>query len=352
MKKVYISLGAILLCFLLFLYITGPVSLKSVEVDFTIDEGDTYSMLGDKLKDADLIKSKFMYKVYVKIFKPENLQVCTHTLNKNMNLNSIIDFLSISCTSNPDAITITFKEGINIKNMATLIANETNNKEEDVFNLLKSDNYIDSLITEYWFLASEIKNKEIYYPLEGYLYPNTYEFMNKDVSVSDIFKKMLDETDRRLTPYKEDFKNSEYTVHELLTLASIIELEAGNSDDRAGVASVFYNRLNDNWSLGSDVTTYYAVQKDFHVDDLYLSEINDYNAYNTRHPNMAGKLPVSPICNSSIESIEAVLNPSNTDYYYFVADKNGKTYFNRTSAQHLATVQKLKDEGLWYEYTN
>ena len=135
-----------------------------------------------------------------------------------------------------------------------------------------------------------------------------------------------------------------------MTLSSIIELEAAHSDDRAGVAGVFYNRLEGGWALGSDVTTYYAVQVDLNERDLYQSELDDYNAYNTRSSKMAGKLPVGPICNPSIVAIEATLNPKTHNYLYFVADKNKKTYFSTTAKEHDKTIQKLKAQGLWYTY--
>ena len=83
---------------------------------------------------------------------------------------------------------------------------------------------------------------------------------------------------------------------------------------------------------------------------MYLSELNDVNAYNTRPAAMAGKLPVGPICSPSRESIEAVINPEKHDYYFFVADKNGKTYFTKTNAEHDAVIKELQASGLWYEY--
>ena len=136
----------------------------------------------------------------------------------------------------------------------------------------------------------------------------------------------------------------------MLTLASIVELEGTKNSDRAGIAGVFYNRLSSGWSLGSDVTTYYAAKIDMHERDLYLSELNDYNAYNTRHSMMAGRLPVGPICIPGLDSISATSNPTNHDYYYFVADKNKKTYFSKTDAEHNSLVASLKEQNLWYEY--
>ena len=237
-----------------------------------------------------------------------------------------------------------------MRSIANTISTHTTNTEDEVYNLLKDTEYLNSLINEYWFIDEKILNKGLYYSLEGYLYPNTYEYMNKDVSIKEIFKTLLDEMDKKLSPYKTDILSNKYSVHEILTLASIVELEGANSDDRAGIAGVFYNRLNSNMQLGSDVTTYYAAKIEMSDRDLYQSEINDKNNYNTRSSYLAGKLPIGPICNPSIKSIEAVLYPKTHDYYYFVADINKKTYFTKTYSEHLATRNDLIEAGLWYMY--
>ena len=136
----------------------------------------------------------------------------------------------------------------------------------------------------------------------------------------------------------------------MITLASIIELEAGNSNDRSGVAGVFYNRLKSGWSLGSDVTTYYAIKVEVGERDLTTKELNTYNPYNTRGPNMEGKLPIAPIASVGRDSIEAAIEPNNTDYLFFVADKTGKLYFTKTNDEHNRIIKELKTEGLWFEY--
>ena len=129
-------------------------------------------------------------------------------------------------------------------------------------------------------------------------------------------------------------------------------MEGVNVSDRFDVSGVFYNRLNSGWSLGSDVTTYYASKVDMNERDLYKSELDECNNYNTRNSCMSGKLPVSPICNPGIESIKAAINPNQHNYYFFVADKNKKTYFTKTNAEHLQMIASLQSQGLWYEYQN
>ena len=343
---------SILICCLIYNLKLQAVSNKSEEVEFKVGNGSTYYTIAHTLKEKGLIKSEFCYKIYVKFNKPNDLGAGVYKLNKNMSVKRIINTLSKGNSRDPDALSLTFKEGKNMRWIAKYIANNTNNTEEDVFNLLQDKAYLNELINTYWFLTDEILNNNIYYSLEGYLYPNTYEFKNKDVTVKEIFKTLLDQEDLKLKDLKTNIESNKYTAHQIITLASIIELEAGKSNDKPGIAGVFFNRLNSNMPLGSDVTTYYASKVEMSERDLTIQEVNAINSYNTRSSSMAGKLPVGPICSPTIDSIKAVLNPETSNYYFFVADKKGNTYFTKTYAEHTAKVKELKEKGLWYEYEN
>ena len=160
---------------------------------------------------------------------------------------------------------------------------------------------------------------------------------------------MLDQMGKVLSEYK-DLKNGKRTVHEILTMASIIECESKSVEGRKDVASVFYNRMDKGISLGSDVTTYYAFKIKLWERELTYAEINTNNPYNTRGPNMISKLPVGPIASASKSSIEAALSPNKTDYLFFVADKNGDLYFTKTQGEHDRIIRELKSEDLWYTY--
>ena len=328
-------------------YQISPVSHKSEKVVLEIKAG-SISSIGDTLYENNLIHSKLIFKVYVKLNGVSDLKASTYEFDRNMSLKEIIDMLEEGNSYNPDEIRITFKEGVNVRKIAKLIDEETNNSYDDVMNLMNDSEYIDYLIDKYWFLTDEIKNEKIYYPLEGYLFPNTYAFLNKDVEVKTIIEKMLDEMGEQLDNYKESIENSKYTVHKMLTLASIVELEGASASDRAGVAGVFYNRINDGWVLGSDVTTYYYLK----IDDFKQSLNGNKNlftcdyAYNTRCTSFVG-LPVGPISNPGIESIDATINYKKHKYYYFVADCNGKTYLSKDITEHYNTINRLKDENNW-----
>ena len=288
-------------------------------------------------------------KIYAKINKIGNLQAGKYELDSSEDMPAVLAHISGGDIINNE-IKITFIEGKNMRWIAKTIAEKTNNTEEDVFAILEDEDYIDSLIEKYWFLTDEIKDERIYYPLEGYLLPDTYIFENREVPVKTIFGVILNYTEKFLNGYKEELENSNLTIHQILTLASLAELEGKSTEDRAEIIGVFLNRINKRMSLGSDVTTYYAFKVDMGERDLTAKELNTENPYNTRGPNMVGKIPVGPIANPSKSAIEATLNYKETDAMYFVADKNGKVYFTKSSEEHNKIIKKLKNEGLWYVY--
>lgn len=327
-----------------------PTSKDSVEIELIVPKGSSISSIATVLKEKDLIKSSNVFKIYAKLNKKQNIKASTYTLNKNMGVKKIISKLISGNSYNPDEIKITFKEGNNLRKIAKAISNNTNNTYDSVLETVKDESYINEVINKYWFLTDEIKNENIYYPLEGYLFPETYIFKNKDVTVKEIFNRMLEEFDTRISKYKPEIESLDLTIHEFITLASIVELEGAGSNDRESVAGVFYNRLAIKQALGSDVTTYYAIKSDNYKIDLVKSQLNDCsNKYNTRCTKLKG-LPVGPISNPSLESIESTLYPKKHDYYYFVADKNKVTYLTKTYSEHQKKVDELKSKNLWIEY--
>lgn len=326
---------------------TKPVSKESGEViRIEIEEGTGIVKIADLLKENHIIRNADVMKIYAKCNHISNLQAGKYDLNNAEDLASILLHIQNGDVVNEE-VKITFIEGKNMRSIAKTIAENTVNTEEDVFNLLADKEYIDSLIQKYWFLTDDIKNENIYYPLEGYLLPDTYIFENEEVSVKTIFNIMLNYMNNFLTEYKDEIK---FNMHELVTLASITELEGVSTEDRQEIASVLMYRLQKGMSLGSDVTAYYAFKIDMGERDLYANELKTENPYNTRGPNMEGKLPVGPICNPSKKAILAVLNYTETDNLYFVADKHKKVYFTKTYEEHINLINQLKENGLWYEY--
>ncbi|MFA5407729.1 MAG: endolytic transglycosylase MltG [Bacilli bacterium] len=345
---IVLVISLILLLFSYYLYQLSPTSSDKTIIEVEIPKGSTASKAASILKANHLIRDVIAFKVYVKIHNIETISYGIYELNRAMGTKQIINILSGGNTKDT-SIKIMFSEGKNMRRIAKTIALNTNNTEEDVFALLNDGEYIDSLIEEYWFLTDEIKNDAIYYPLEGYLAPNTYQFASKNVTVDEIFRRMLNQTGKILTPYKDQL--TDYTIHEYLTFASVVESEGLNDSDRAKIAGVFYNRLDLGMALESCVTGYYALKVDMGSQALSLTYLRSYvNQYNTYGPNMAGKLPVGPVSNPGVASIEATINPEDTDYLYFLSDKTKKTYFSKTYSEHLAKQAELKAADLWLEY--
>ena len=326
----------------------GSTGKESEVVEFVVPQGSTSKNIIDSLYKEGLIKNKYTGYIFIKTHKNYVLQAGNYSLNKGMDIKDILDHIASGKVID-DSISVTFIEGKRLTNYVKVISEKFGYSEEEILKQLSDKEYLQTLIDKYWFLTNDILNDKLYYALEGYLYPDTYQF-KKDATVPEIVDKMLSETKGVLDEHKDEFTNSKYSVHQILTMASIVELEGMNSSDRKGVAGVFYNRLNSGMSLGSDVTTYYGVRVEMSERDLWQKEIDQVNDYNTRVPAMAGKLPIGPICSPSKESIIGALEPSNHDYLYFVADKNGKTYFSKNYNEHLQIINKLKKEGLWYTY--
>ena len=327
----------------------GPVQKKSEIVPFKITSGETTKEIIKNLKDEELIKNEYFTLLYIKINKIVSLKAGEYDLNKNMSLKKIFKTISDSGNIKNDAYKITFHEGKNIRYYASIIEKKTNYKEEDFMNLMTNKDYIKGLIDKYWFLTDDILKDGIYYPLEGYLAPDTYEFV-KDAKLEDIVITMLDQESKVLDKYKSKVNTSKFNIHELMTLASVAELEGTTSNERKNIVGVFINRINSSIPLGSDVTTYYASKVDMGERDLTMDEILSVNPYNTRSVENAGKLPIGPICNPSNNAIDATINYQENDYYYFVSDKDGNIYFTKTEDEHNKKIKELKEKGKWFEY--
>lgn len=348
-KALFVFFITLVLFFVsIYRYALSPTSNDSTIIEIEIKKGASTRNIAKELKKKGLIKNEMIFYLYIKTHNV-NIKASTYELSKSQNMKEIIKVLDKGNNYNPNSVRITFQEGINMRKVATIIEKNTNNSYDSVIEKTNDEEFLKRMIKKYWFLTEDILNNEIYYKLEGYLYPNTYEFVNKDISVEEIFIKMLDEEKKVLDKYKEELYKKDYNIHEILTIASLCELE-GDDTYRKDIAGVFYNRLDMNMNLGSDVTTYYGAKIDMNERDLTTEELNEVNAYNTRHSKMAGKLPISPVCMPALSSIEAAIHPNKNKYYYFVADKNKKVYFSKTGTEHFQTIKEIKNKGDWIEW--
>lgn len=311
----------------LFFFNLRAIDKTNETVIFTINSGDSKDEIATNLKEANLIRSKYVALIYIFISGNTNIQAGNYELSRDMTTQEIITILANGNATFDErpTVRITFKEGITLRNYMEILAENTNLSYDVIIEQINDPAYLETLIADYWFLTDEILNSDIYYGLEGYLYPETYEFYT-DTTLDAAIRRMLNVTDINLSEIRAEIEASDYSVHEILTMAAIVEKEAVNDADRASVAQVIYTRLDRGMSLGMDVTTYYGVGKDM-SEPLTTVDLNDNNPYNTRVTSFIG-LPVGPICNPSMSSINAVLNPSDTNYIYFFADiVTGNVYF-------------------------
>lgn len=330
----------------IYCYFASPVDTKSQAIiEVEIKQGMSTKEIGELLEKRGLIKNSNFFLIYSKLNNCTSLKAATYDLRKSMSIKEIIDTICKGNTYNKEVINLTFKEGKRITDYAKLISEETNNSYESVIEVMTDQIYIQELINKYWFLTADILNPNIYYPLEGYLYPDTYQFENKDVDIKTIITKLLNQTDNKLSPYKEILLNKKHTIHDYITLASMAELEGTNTENRKMIIGIFENRLKIKMNLGSDVTTYYALQLPM-TSDLTSKQFATKNPYNTRDLNMTD-IPVGPIASISSSSLEAALKPTASSYYYFVADKLGNIYYTKNSDEHLQKVQEIKEAGNW-----
>ncbi len=315
------------------------------EIEVVIPSGAVANDVGKILEEKKLIRSANFFKLYLKLYNKGNFKASTYQLNKAMDMKTIVELLEKGNNINQDEVHLTFKPGTNFRKIAKEIADNTKNTEEDVFAKLEDTEYLDKIIAKYWFITDDIKNDSIYYSLEGYLYPDTYYFYS-DSSVEDIFNRLLNSMEKALEPYKEDIRNSKYTVHELLTVASMAEKEIDSKDEakqleyRKNVTSTFYNRLNKKMNLGSDVTTRYGIKLD-EGRPMTAAEYADEDPYNTRRQDFLG-LPVGPICMVTKSSIEAAVKPNETDFLYFISNIQTKeTFFYEKEKDFFAKKNEL-----------
>ena len=345
MKKRKLKKPAIMLTIIIFLvglgigfyfYSLTPVDKSDdKKVVFTINEGSGFKEIIDNLKKSGLIRSNITGYVYTQV-SGVSLKAGSFELSKNMTTGEIID--KIASGRKIADVVATFVEGRRITSYIYLISEKFGYTEADIKGVINNTDFLNELIENYWFLTDEILKEGIYYPLEGYLFPDTYQF-DHDATIEEIVIKMLNNTAKKLEPYIDNINDSQYSVHQILSMAAIIELEANYPDDRKDVSQVVHNRLAANMSLGMDVTTAYALQKE--ISQITRAEYFTVNPYNTRNPYMPG-LPIGPICNSSIISVDAVFNPTKGKYLYFYADiKTGEVFFAETNEEFRNIIKKV-----------
>lgn len=323
---------------------------KTIQVE--IPEGSSTKEIANILFENDLIKNATVFNYYSKIKSYNNYQSGFYNLSQSMSVDDLAKALQESGTPTAQeepAGKVLIVEGYTltqIANSVTLNA-KTDDKtdktpftSEEFLATVTNQEFIDRMVATYpnLFASLPAADSGVIYRLEGYLFPAVYDYYD-DTTIEDLVEQMISTTDARLQPYYEAIANKNLTVNEVLTLASLVEKEGSTDEDRRNIASVFFNRLNAEMPLQSNIAILYAQGKlgeettlaeDTNIDTSIESPYNIYWR--------AGLMP-GPVDSPSLSAIEAVLNENATDYYYFVADvTTGTVYFANTIEEHDQNV--------------
>ena len=300
--------------------IETPNSDSSDKIIVTINEGQAVDSIVDELIDRGILKES--WKIYLKTYLKlndlsSNIQAGTYNLPKNLNIVEIIESLQHAQSQD---IWFTIPEGLRKDEIADILEEEftkydsTNFSKEDFLTLTVNQEYI----SQFGF-SEEVKN------LEGYIFPDKYAFSIETTTQSALTKMVENFVS------KVDTQDS----YEDITLASLVEREGYNSEDRAIIADILTRRLQEGWLLQVDATLLYPTKDWKHVITQVDKESNnEYNTY--KYPG----LPPTPICNPGLESINAVRNPEPNTYYYYIHEDNGTAHYSRTLSEHNNNVNQ------------
>lgn len=297
--------------------ISSEINLNS-ETVFTISPGMSSRSIGSKLEKEGIINEGWAFEEYV---KRENLaaklQAGDYTLRPGATISDLAETFLIA---RKDEVRITIPEGYRLTQIDELFAEKGLTSPGDILAL--KDNNFNFEIT---------KDIPKGVDLEGYLFPDTYFFETEKTSAKEILEKLIGTMNTKFTPEMlAEIKRQDKTLHEVLTVASLIERESFADDERPVISGIIWNRLDIGMTLGIDATIQYAVS-DGWEQNLTYDDLQIESPYNTR--TKAG-LPPGPICSPGIESIKAAIYPEETDYLYYLHDANGQIYYAATNSEH------------------
>lgn len=328
MKKALFIVLFILLLGLGYVKFTYDGTVKKplkIDGDITVNvsSGETFYSVLDRLNNSDSLKNMYLIKYYIKSnglqcdIKPGDYKV-----SSDVSVEGLIKVLQSG--EDLDSIKVTIIEGMNIEAMA-----ETFEKS----GLISKAEFLKSC-SEYELPNYIKKDKNRKYQLEGYLYPDTYEF-EKESSGKYIIDTMNGRFNDIIESIEEKYNEKIEDIDKVVTIASIVEKETDSSEERSKVASVFYNRMNISMPLQSCATVIYALGNDFYNREqliVYNKDLEVDSPYNTYKVN---GLPIGPISSPRKESIEAAFKPADTDYLYFVSNNDGTHFFTNDYNEFL-----------------
>lgn len=304
-----------------------PGNEQGVEIEIPL--GSTTSGIAKILEENDIIKNSMIFRFYIKFKNESGFQAGSYTFTKSMTLDEIIESLKSGRLIKEPVVRVTIPEGLTIDEIAAIYADKLPITEEEFKEKVSDPDYIKQLMEKYPVLTEDILNSELRYPLEGYLFAATYDFYVENPAIETVIENMLDKSQAVIGQYLNEITDSGLSIHEAVTMASIVEKEAVTQDQRKKIAGIFYNRLDVGMPLQTDPTVLYAIGG--HKEKVLISDTKVESPFNTYY--ISG-LPIGPISNFSESAFEASINPEVTDYYYFLHDGEGNIYYSETLEQH------------------
>jgi UPF0755 protein len=325
----------------------GPIdedSTEQIEVDIPI--GSSSSDIAQTLEEQGLIKNSKIFRFYLKFKNYSNFQAGEYILTPSLTLDEIVEELQTGKVFEEPIHKLTIPEGKSIDEIAQIVDEKLNISEKKFLKQVRNEKFITALMEKFPQLIGEniLEDEQIKEPLEGYLFATTYDIFEENPSVDNIITMMVEQTNQVLAKRQVEVDDLGFSVHDLLTLASIVERESKFEEDRPKVAQVFLNRLDIDMKLQADITAAYA--KGEHKAVMTFEDVAIDSPYNTY---VQKGLPPGPIASPSTEAIDAVLQPEGkkfTDLYYF-SRPNGETFYSQTLAEHEEIIGKYRQE--WYE---
>ena len=236
----------------------NPNNEEEIVVEIPLGSGT--GQIAEILEEKKIIKDATVFKYYAKFNNESDFQAGTYRLTQSMTFDEIIESLKTGTVIKDSILTITIPEGLQLKEIAAIIAEHTHYSENEILKVVNSDKFIAKIMEKYPKLVTdEILEEHVKYPLEGYLFPATYGFDEKNPPIEEIIITMIDKTNEVISHYMRDIEKKDMTVHYVLTMASLIEEEATMEEDRKQISSVFYNRLEEGMPLQTDPTVIYAL---------------------------------------------------------------------------------------------
>lgn len=314
------------------------------KIVFTVRQDESLDSVVQNLKEDGLVSSSTVAKVYAKLSHNTNLVAGTFELDNGMGVKDIFSYIQDGSNLKKDTMVLKIPEGKWAKEIAAQISKLYKGKysTSDIINTWNDVSYLKTLSKTYSFLnVDDLNNSNYKVKLEGYLFPDTY-YLEKDASIDDITRVMLDRFEIMYKENKKAFDQSSYSIHQIVSLASVVQFEASTEKDMKMIAGVFYNRLNQNMALQSSVTVCYALYDDFNDPKDCETNPDIDSPYNTY---LHDGLPIGPILNPGEQAIQAVLSPKKNDYLFFAADiynkVDGKVHYSKTYEEHEKVCEEL-----------